>query len=49
MKTVHSYDNIESHWAQLTPRPLKTYYQEYIQLFDNINVLQKFKYSIQIF
>lgn len=36
--TVHSYDDIESPSAPLTPHPPNTYYQDYIQLFININV-----------
>lgn len=31
--TVHSYDDIESPSAPLTPHPPNTYYQDYIQLF----------------
>lgn len=33
IKTVHSYDDIESPSAPLTPHPPNTYYQDYIQLF----------------
>lgn len=47
--TVHSYDDIESPSAPLTPHPPNTYYQDYIQLFININVSQNFQYSIQVF
>lgn len=47
--TVHSYDDIESPSAPLAPHPPNTYYQDYIQLFININVSQNFQYSIQVF